>query len=121
MKKNIIGLAIVIMILAAGAAYGANDHSLAFEGYQQMRQGNLKMAVKLFKKALRANPHNGNALLNLGVVFHKTDRSEAACRLFKKILKLNARGIVTISGHQQHIGTSLADMARKNLKLLGKL
>ncbi len=46
MKKSIIGFAIVIVMLAAGFAHSADDHSLAFKGYQEMRQGNLSTKVK---------------------------------------------------------------------------
>ena len=121
MRKHIIGLAMAVMMLAAGTAHAADDHRLAYDGYEKMRAGDLAAAERYFKRALRRNPNNGNALLNLGVVYHKTERSEAACKLFEKILALDSRGIISISADSRNLGSSLAQMARNNLALLGKL
>jgi Flp pilus assembly protein TadD len=119
MQRTMTGLAAAIAMLAAGTAYGADDSRLAYNGHEQMRQGHLASAEIYLKKAVAINPTNGNALLNLGVVCHKTDRSAAAGNLFRKILAIDAGGVLSISGDSRNIGSSLIDMARNNLAQLG--
>ena len=57
------------------------------------RAGDYGRAAALYEKVLRREPHNRKALLNLGIIYHRIGRDDAARKLFERILSFNPNDV----------------------------
>ncbi len=64
----------------------SEDMRLSNKALQEIKRGNYKDAEKYLDKALSKNPDNMYAILNMGVVYFKTDRRVQAREMFNKVI-----------------------------------
>jgi len=107
------GLAVVMLV--AGCMTVPEDARLAGLGADALEAGDYAAAEQHLTKALRVNPTNEHALLNLGVVYHNTDRPELARKTYAEIVRLNrAESAVQVIARQTQ-GPAPVDLARQNI------
>ena len=69
-------------------------------------------------EALAINPDNPYAVLNIGVVYQNTNRTEKAKEMYEKVIKLNPQESASKSNAGDEVGKTLTDIAKANLKML---
>ena len=67
----------------AQAHYRLADHLLL--------EGELQKAEAHYKSCLQNQPSHVDALYNLGVIYHRTNRNEEAVETFKKLLTIDPK------------------------------
>jgi tetratricopeptide (TPR) repeat protein len=92
-------LATGILCAAAPAALAAAQHPYNL-GCKALEDGDLTKAEQLFKKALKLNGRDTDALNNLAVCYIRSAKFEDALPLLDKVLRLNSR----YSGADLNIG-----------------
>ena len=71
-----------------------------------------------FKEALEVNPDNAFAMLNLGVVYEKTNRISEAVEMYEKVIKRNGSERAGKSNEDEEQGKLLVQIAKNNLAAL---
>jgi len=104
------GLAVVMLV--AGCMTVPEDARLAGLGADALEAGDYAAAEQHLTKALRVNPTNEHALLNLGVVYHNTDRPELARKTYAEIVRLNRAESEKVPGVVGSKGTSASMLLR---------
>lgn len=104
--------AYIINETPAPVSYGQGDSA---NDYQQAlalaRSGSYGQAIEAFNKLLSHDPHNFNALMNLGKVYTITNRHDRASAIYLKALKLNPTNIHA----QKALANSYADVGMHSL------
>jgi len=118
--KNALHLLLALSAVVALAGCAEKDMVLSNQGYQELSKGNNEEAGMKLEEALAVNPNNPYALLNLGVVYHRTGRPEKARRMYEKVIALQAQDKAESSNVSSFSGASLAEIAEANLKLLAE-
>jgi general secretion pathway protein D len=84
-------------------------------GFTKLQQNDLARAREYFDQALKIDPDNAAALINLGVVSEREGKKAEAERLYRRVLARetvkNAAGAVQVD--------PLREVARENLDNLG--
>ncbi|CAN5797439.1 hypothetical protein BH09PSE5_BH09PSE5_25120 [soil metagenome] len=107
-------------------AFDAPDSSIAQArrllgmGFHAIRKKDYVNAEILLLKARRIDPGNPYVLLNLGVVFHRTNRPKLAREMWTRVANapVAAASNSVITSSSALVGESPAVVARKNLALL---
>jgi len=95
------------------------EHAIALAdiGFAKLQNKEFDEAKDYFDQALKINPDNPYALINLGVISeHEGDKVQAAAR-YQQVLDLAGKG-GSKNGAGQGVDTSLQNAARDNLKQL---
>jgi general secretion pathway protein D len=91
--------------------------ALADIGFAKLQKKEYGKAKEYFDQALKINPDNPYALINLGIISeHDGDREEAA-RQYQKVLDLAGKG-GSKDGGGNGVDSALQNVARENLKQL---
>ncbi len=117
MKKIYLFLFVLSAFFVFGCL-GGKDVSLVEQGYQQILDNEFVAAEANFKEALNVNPDNAYALLNLGVVYEKTNRISEAVELYNKVIKRNGPERAGKSTEGEAQGKTLVQIAKNNLATL---
>ncbi|NOQ46485.1 MAG: tetratricopeptide repeat protein [Desulfobulbaceae bacterium] len=99
------------------------EHAMALSdlGFAKLQNKDYARAKQYFDQALKVDPDNPYALINMGVIYeHEGDKTQAES-MYRKVLELEVEqkeaGEVTDADMQAH---PLRDIARDNLKHLGE-
>jgi len=114
-------LALIAVFLFAGCSTLKRDQRYSNWGFDELANGNYKKAEEYLTKALEANPNNPYAILNMGVVYHHTERKEQARERYEKVLSLSERErnrIAQRSNKDWARNEKLGKIAKKNLEIL---
>jgi tetratricopeptide (TPR) repeat protein len=95
------------------------DMRLVDTGYNFLRERQYDAARSYFEAALRVQPKNPYAYLNLGVVCEAQGQVEDAVRMYRKVIELEPDEVVKESTDPTKIGSSLESLAKDNLTRLG--
>jgi tetratricopeptide (TPR) repeat protein len=97
------------------------DMKLIDMGYRQlMIAKNYDKAQAYFEEALKINPANAYAYLNLGYIHEKRNQIPEAIKLYQKVIELNPQELLTESNVPELIGKPLVELAKHNLNRLQK-
>ena len=91
--------------------------ALADIGFAKLRNKEFAKAKGYFNQALKINPDNAYALINLGVIAEQEGDKEQAARLYRQVLDLAGSG-GSVEGGEQGVDAALQNAARDNLKQL---
>jgi Tfp pilus assembly protein PilF len=118
--KNIWYLVVFVAVCVVGCttAILSRDMLLANQGFDLLNQGKYTDAEKRFDEALAENPDNPFALLNQGVVYQTTGRTEKAKSMYEKVIKLNPKETAGRSSESGKTGKTLVEIAKENLEAL---
>ena len=120
MKLNIVMVSFLALMLlsCASTPEKAPDVDLTEQAFEAISAGDFKKAEALLEVALSINSNNPFAILNMGVVYHNTNRIEQAREQYVKIILLNPEEKVQRSNVEEVEGRSLVDIAKQNLENL---
>ena len=106
--------------LNKGSASQTKDERLCDLGFNYLKVKNYDKAAEYYRKALKVNPGNPVALLNMGIIHEEKKETEKAIEMYKKVISLDPdeRTYDTIDPGQA--GKRAADIAKENLKELEK-
>ena len=119
MKSAKLSFVLVILSLAWAGCAG-KDMTLSNQGLQAISEGQYEQAEIYLGEALYMNSENPYALLNMGVLYHKTGRLKQARQMYSKVIELQPSGKADLSNIDSAAGKSLVDLARENLERLDK-
>jgi len=91
--------------------------ALADIGFAKLRNKEFAKAKGYFNQALKINPDNAYALINLGIIAEQEGDREQAARLYRQVLDLAGSG-GSVDGAEQGVDAALQNAARDNLKQL---
>ena len=94
------------------------DMQLSDKGYQYLMLNEYDKARVYYEKALRINPDNPYALLNLGMIYEKQGNKDGAVEMYEKLISSNSDERALTSSNPMQAGRKLTDIARDNLKNL---
>jgi len=114
-KKLMLGLCILVAVAASGCTTASKDMRVNDKGFKCLSDNDLVKAEALFNDALAINPDNLYAILNLGVVYEKTGRKAEAKTMYMKVINSGATAAAGKTTGEIEAGTSLVDIAKKNL------
>lgn len=97
-----------------------NDTRFATRAFNEIQHSNYAEAEMLLDVALSINPGNPYALLNLGVVYEKTGRTEAARAMYTTLIRQNPPDTAASARSDSLVGTRIVDIARMNLAALDR-
>ena len=113
---------VLVIPLLAGAAILISacttlprDQELSALGADALEVRDYTAAEGHLREALSLNPANEYALLNLGVVYHDTGRSELARRTYGEIIRLNRTERAARTVARIGVGPRPEELARENL------
>lgn len=95
----------------------AHSTALTDIGFAKLQNNDLARAREYFNQALKIDPNNGAALLNLGMVCEREGKKAEAESWYRKVLALTPTKEEQAGGDQ--VTERLKEMARENLKRLG--
>jgi len=94
------------------------DMQLSNQSLEHIINQDYAKAESDLNEALEVNPNNPYAVLNMGVVYQNTNRSDKAKAMYEKVIKLNPEETASKSNLDKFRGKSLVDIAKENLKTL---
>jgi len=120
MKKPNLNLLLVVVVslLMVGCTMVAKDAKLTGKGFKQLQANDYTAAEESFVEALNYNSDNPYAMLNLGVVYQNTNRSDEAIAMYEKVIKRDGPEMVEESTEDGHVGKTLVQLAKENLSKL---
>ena len=116
MRYTICLASVLLLCVCVAGCAGPKDERLAQQGYEAMSAGNNAEAAKHYEEALKVNPENPYALLNLGVVYQRMGKKAEAKATYEKLIKLDPDTTAEVGEKAGTDGVKLTDLARKNLK-----
>lgn len=111
-------LVLILGAMSVGCAGKSQDIRLLDQGIQELSKGNYQKAELYFDGALSVNPDNLYALLNMGVIYQITGRSEKACQTYEKIIALDLKEERKQRQKDLVAGKPLVEIARENLEII---
>lgn len=118
--RNCRRLAVITALCVLLSGCASKDMMLSNQGFDAIGRNDYVSAEKFLEESLALNPNNPYALLNMGVVYEKTGRSQKALAMYQKVVDLNTKEEVVKSNNTAAEGATLTDLARSNLKRLKK-
>lgn len=107
--------------LAASAspiAYAAQMERRLEAGYGKLTEGDLAGAREIFSKVLVDEPDNAFALFNLGTIFEKEGKPQAAVEMYRAVIASGSAALAGRVSDPGKRGTSLLQLARENIERL---
>jgi general secretion pathway protein D len=111
---------VIKMYERAGIKESDDDVQLANLGYQHLQAKQYQKAKEYFEKALKINPDNPYALLNMGVIYEVEGNRDQAIKMYEKVISLNPDAKAASSTDPENKGKPLTDIARDNMERLQK-
>jgi tetratricopeptide (TPR) repeat protein len=87
-------------------------------GYNHMIEKNYDKATYFFNEALRLNPNNPYAILNLGVIAEEQGKLINAAEMYAQVIELQPNQTVSQSNKSNAVGKTLTEIAKENLEAL---
>jgi len=118
--KNVKVLSIIVIAIAlliSGCMFSM-DSRLVEKGFQHLQKDELAAAETNFLEALKKNPDNPYAMLNLGVVYQNTNRLTKAAEMYNSVIRRNGTERVGKSTKTGAKGKTLVTLAKENLASL---
>ena len=94
------------------------DNDQAELGLAEMAKGNYGVAELHFKKAIRSNAKDADALLGLGILYHNTGQFTKAREMYEAILAIRPERSVKMAVWTKLSPEPIVDIASVNLALL---
>ncbi len=106
-------LLLIALSLAGCAAGPTHDQTLNEQGQNAMQAGNTEEAERLFTEAIKENPNNLQAMINLGTLYQNTNRPEQARDLYQRVI--DGQATAEKKGLDPEEAARLAQVARDNI------
>lgn len=90
--------------------------SLVNEGYEKLEADKISEAKDLFQRALKIDPQNPFALINIGVIFEKEGQPGLALKMYRAVIAGGSAAIADKSSDAQQKGASLLKIARESIE-----
>jgi general secretion pathway protein D len=87
-------------------------------GYEKLQHNQLPEAKEYFLEALRVDPENPFALINLAVVFEKEGQTGKAVEAYRKVVLSKTAVTASGSSDPNRVGMPLVQIAKENLRRL---
>jgi len=94
--------------------------ALTREGYDKLHAGELETAKDYFREALRIDPYNPFALMNLGVIYEKEGRQKEALKLYQIVVDKSPEAVADGAGDPSQKGVPLRKLAQENIDRIHK-
>lgn len=104
--------------LYEGRTKQSEDMRLSDRGFSHLKLKEYDRAKDYFEMALKINPDNPYAILNMGVYYEEKGEKEEAIKMYKKVISLNPPDRAYTSTDPSQKGRKLTDMAKDNLRIL---
>lgn len=117
MKRMLLTLGLIAFLIT-GCATPTRDAALVEKGFQQIQKNDMAAAEASFDEALKANPDNAYAMVNLGYIYQSSNRTAKAVEMYNKVIKRNGPEMVEKSDKEGKAGKTLVQLAKENLALI---
>ncbi len=104
---------LIALSLAGCAAGPTHDQTLNEQGQNAMQAGNTEEAERLFTEAIKENPNNLQAMVNLGTLYQNTNRPDQARELYQRVI--DGQATAEKNGLDPEEAARLAQVARDNI------
>ena len=111
MKKTI--LYFLAVLLVAGCA-ASRDDQLVSDGFRALLAENYVESEKYFKEALKINPDNAYALLNMGALLQRTGRWQEARPLYRHLMDVGSDVVPKRVSDPRFKGKTLVEIGLEN-------
>jgi general secretion pathway protein D len=104
-----------LIAMTNGTSSKNKDERLCDLGFSYLQLNEYDKAAKYYEKALKANPINPIALLNMGIIYEKKKNNEKAIEMYNKLISLDSdeRAYSTLNPTQA--GEKASDIAQDRL------
>jgi Tfp pilus assembly protein PilF len=99
-----------------GRSAQTKDNRLADLAYGYIQTKDYDKAAEYYEKALKINPDNPYALLNMGFIYQKKKNNQKAIEMYERLISLDPDERAYASTEPAQAGRKLSDIARDNLK-----
>ena len=89
-------------------------------GYKKLQANNLAEARNYFTEALRVDPANPFALVNMGVLYEKEGQIDLARSMYQAVIAGGSNAVADESSDPGKLGAPLLNIARESLERLAK-
>lgn len=117
-KSNIDAVQQGAISMNRGRSAQTRDSRLADLAYGYIQTKDYDKAAEYYEKALKINPDNPYALLNMGFIYQKKKDNQKAIEMYERLISLNTDERAYVSTEPAQAGRKLSDIARDNLKNL---
>ena len=107
---------LILSVVLIGCVSWREDMRLSNKGLDQINEGNYQKAEEYLQRALKINPDNSYAILNMGVVYYETGRKDQAREMFLKVLDIAQKEKASHSNKDWAVGKDVVEIAKKNLE-----
>ncbi len=90
-------------------------------GYEYILEKRYDLAKECMEEALKINPENAFALLNMGTIYTFEGENEQAVKLYEKVIALNSNDVAKSCTDKYGKGRKIIDIAIKNLEEMNYL
>jgi len=118
MKNLFIGILFLFVLISLGCAPYTKDMRLVESAYQDILDNKFKDAEPKLLDALKENPDNPYAQVNLGVVYQNTGREDKAAAMYEKVIKADPDDRATKASVDKEVGKPVTEVAKNNLALI---
>jgi general secretion pathway protein D len=98
----------------------AHAAQLITMGYEKLQAGQLQEAGNYFAEALRIDPLNPFALVNMGGIYEREGNSDLARKMYQAVIAGGSDAIADKSSDPQQKGTPLLELAREGLERIDR-
>jgi general secretion pathway protein D len=106
------------VIMNGGSISKTKDERLSDKGYEYLREQDYDEASEYYQKALKKNPNNPFALLNLGIIYERNKDKNKAIEMYEKVISLDSDDITYTATDPTQNGRKLKDIAKEKLQNL---
>ena len=117
-KSNIYAVQEGAISMNRGRSAQTRDNRLADLAYGYIQTKDYDKAAEYYEKALKINPDNPYALLNMGFIYQKKKDNQKAIEMYERLISLGTDERAYASTEPAQAGRKLSDIARDNLKNL---
>jgi len=105
-----------VIAMNNGTSSKTKDERLSDLGYGYLQIKDYDKAAEYYEKALKTNPDNPFALLNMGVIYERKKDYGKAVEMYERLISLNPDARAYTSTNPLQTGRKLTDIAKDNLK-----
>jgi len=114
-KSNIDAVQEGAISMNRGRSAQTKDNRLADLAYGYIQTKDYDKAAEYYEKALKINPDNPYALLNMGFIYQKKKDNQKAIEMYERLISLDPDERAYASTEPAQAGRKLSDIARDNL------